>query len=62
MDVPGAGVGRAPASRGRRPLVTERDVDAFAARGEILTRHSPYLITPAARDRARSLGIWREQP
>src|SRR5690606_27478789 len=31
VDVPGAGGGRAQASRGRRPLVTERDVDAFAA-------------------------------
>lgn len=62
VDVPGADGARTPASRGRRPLVTERDVDAFAARGETLSRHSPYLITPAARDRARALGIWREQP
>lgn len=62
VDVPGAAGARAAAERGRRRLVTERDVDAFAARGEILTRHSPYIITPAARDRARALGIWREQP
>ncbi|MBI4410104.1 MAG: hypothetical protein HY561_10380 [Gemmatimonadetes bacterium] len=58
---------RSPASgeskaRGRRPLLTERDVDALAARGDSLSPHSPYLITPAARDRARHLGIWREQP
>ena len=62
VDLPGAAAARTPGTRGRRPLVTERDVDAFAARGEILTRHSPYLITPAARDRARALSIWREQP
>ncbi len=44
----------------RRPLLTERDLDDVAARGEVLSPESPYLITPAARDRARSLGIWRE--
>ena len=53
----GAGL---PPRQGRRPLLTERDVDAVAARGEVLSPKSPYLITPAARDRARYLGIWRE--
>jgi len=62
VDLPGAAGHGRTAARGRRPLVTERDVAAFAARGEILSRHSPYLITPAARDRARELGIWRESP
>ena len=30
--------------------------------GELLSPHSPYLLTPAARDRARLLGIWRDRP
>jgi putative phosphotransacetylase len=44
---------------GRR-LVTERDVSRLAAAGETLCYFGPYLVTPAARDRAKSLGIWRE--
>lgn len=49
-----------PAGAPRRALLTEQGVDAVAARGETLSAHSPYLITPAARDRARYLGIWRD--
>ncbi len=44
----------------RRPLLTERDVARMGARGETVAAHGPYLVTPAARDRARALGIWRE--
>ena len=46
---------------GRRPLLTERDVAQLAARGEKVTAGGPYLLTPAARDRAKALGIWREE-
>jgi putative phosphotransacetylase len=49
----------APAGK-RRPLVTERDVAQVAARGDTLSAAGPYLMTPAARDRARALGIWRD--
>ncbi|MBI4421396.1 MAG: phosphate propanoyltransferase [Gemmatimonadetes bacterium] len=52
--------GRKSTGDGRRPLITERDVDRVAARGETLTDSGPYRVTPAARDRARALGIWRE--
>ncbi len=45
---------------GHRPLLTERDVDAVAARGETLTDKGAYRLTPLARDRARALGIWRD--
>jgi len=44
----------------RRPLLVERDVALLAARGEVLAAGGPYLLTPAARDRAKALGIWRE--
>lgn len=52
-----------PSSAGDTPpvrprLVTERDVSAFAARGEQLTQPADYIVTPAARDRAKALGIW----
>ena len=46
----------------RRPLLTERDVATLAARGEAITAGGPYLVTPAARDRAKALGVWRERP
>lgn len=46
---------------GRRPLLTERDVAELASRGEKLMAGGPYLLTPAARDRAKALGIWREE-
>jgi putative phosphotransacetylase len=49
-----------PAGR-RRPLLVERDVAELAARGETLVSGGPYLLTPAARDRAKALGIWREE-
>jgi hypothetical protein len=45
---------------GLRPLLTERDVDQVAARGEMLSDRGPYRLTPLARDRARALGVWRE--
>lgn len=45
---------------GHRPLLTERDVDPVAARGETLSDSGPYRLTPLARDRARALGIWRD--
>ena len=53
--------GARAASR-RRPLLVERDVAALASRGEVLTAGGSYLLTPAARDRAKALGIWRESP
>jgi len=53
--------GGRPSSR-RRPLVTERDVVRMAARGEVVAAGGPYLLTPAARDRAKALGVWRETP
>jgi hypothetical protein len=49
-----------PAGRNRTQLITERDVDEIAARGEALSYASPYRLTPSARDRARALGIWRD--
>ena len=48
----------ASAAGKRRPLLTERDVAAMASRGEKVNAAGPYLITPAARDRAQALGIW----
>ncbi len=51
---------RATAGRSSRPLVTERDVSRLAAGGETLCDAGPYLVTPAARDRAKALGIWRD--
>jgi putative phosphotransacetylase len=41
-------------------LVTERDVAWFAGQGKTLSDSSPYLLTPAAKDRAKALGIWKE--
>ncbi len=52
---------RAGRPRGRKPLLTERDVAALASRGEKVMAGGPYLLTPAARDRAKALGIWREE-
>jgi putative phosphotransacetylase len=54
------GSGRPP--RARRPLITERDVAQIASRGETVAVGGPWLLTPAARDRAKALGIWREEP
>lgn len=52
---------RSPApGRSRRRLVTEQDVAAFAAEGQTLSNASQYILTPAARDRAKALGIWRD--
>jgi putative phosphotransacetylase len=55
-------VGRSgtPSVGKKRPLVTERDVAAMAARGEKVSPNGPYLLTPAARDRAQAMGIWQE--
>jgi putative phosphotransacetylase len=52
--------GRTEVRPGRKPLITERDVAGFAARGEQLTDCGAYIVTPAARDRARALGLWRD--
>jgi len=52
---------RAGRPSGRRPLLTERDVAELAARGEKVMAGGAYLLTPAARDRAKALGIWREE-
>jgi putative phosphotransacetylase len=52
--------GRGTGAPAARPLLTERDVDAVAARGETLSERAPYRLTPLARDRARALGIWRD--
>jgi len=49
-----------PGGRGRRPLLVERDVALLAARGEKIDAAGPHLVTPAARDRAKALGVWRE--
>jgi len=49
-----------PAKGRRRPLLTERDVAAMAARGETVRAGGPWLLTPAAEDRAKALGIWRD--
>jgi hypothetical protein len=55
-------VASVPARRARRrPLLTERDVARMAARGETVSRHGPWLLTPAAIDRARALGAWRDE-
>jgi len=53
--------GERPAAR-RRPLLTERDVALLASRGDVVAAGGPYLVTPAARDRAKALGVWREGP
>ncbi len=50
----------APGISKKRPLVTERDVAAMAARGEKVSLRGPYLLTPAARDRAHAMGIWTD--
>ncbi len=52
---------RAGPPTGRRTLLTERHVAELAARGEKVMAGGPYLLTPAARDRAKALGIWREE-
>ncbi len=55
----GAG-GTGSAASGRRVLVTERDVDQYARDGQTLTDGGHLLVTPAARDRAKALGIWSD--
>jgi len=57
-------VARGPGGRptGRRPLLTERDVARLAALGESVDAAGPWIVTPAARDRAKALGVWREAP
>ena len=44
----------------KRSLITERDVHRLAADGVTLSDKGPYLVTPAAKDRAKALGIWRD--
>ncbi len=44
----------------RKGLVTERDVSALAANGKTLSDAGGYIVTPAAKDRAKALGIWRD--
>lgn len=58
---PQRGRSRNPVREGHRPLLTERDVDQLVARGETLGYHSPYRFTPLAKDRARALGVWRDE-
>jgi putative phosphotransacetylase len=55
--------GHAATARARpgRALLTERDVDQIAGRGEMLSDRGPYRLTPLARDRARALGVWRDE-
>ena len=48
------------APRGNRTVVTERDVDAIAAAGQTVSRGPGCVVTPAAIDRAKALGVWRE--
>lgn len=50
-----------PAKGRQRPLLTERDIAGMAARGEKVMAGGPWLLTPAAADRARALGIWRDE-
>lgn len=50
---------RATSGRGNRTLITERDVDAIAAAGQNVSRGPGYVVTPAAIDRAKALGVWR---
>jgi|GEM_PF-266282 len=58
----GRGMGTGPSrTTGARPLISAQDVDRLAAEGETLSDGSRYLVTPAARDRARALGIWRSR-
>ncbi len=52
---------RASGAGKRRPLLTERAVAQMAARGETVSPHGPWLITPAAKDRAKALGIWKDE-
>jgi putative phosphotransacetylase len=47
------------ASKGHLRVVTERDVDAIAAAGQTVSRGPGCVITPAAIDRAKALGVWR---
>ena len=58
MGKPGGGQHRA--APGGRRVITERDVDAFAAAGKSLSRGPGRVVTPAAIDRAKAFGIWRE--
>ena len=55
-----AGGGHHTAGPGGRQVITERDVDAFAAAGRSLSRGPGRVVTPAAIDRAKAFGIWRE--
>ena len=64
------GDGRPRADRGRRPRRAPGDGAAAAARRarrraargarRDVAAGGPYLLTPAARDRAKALGVWRE--
>lgn len=56
----GGGRARAMPNEGGRRVVTERDVEAIAAAGQSLSRGPGCIITPAAIDRAKAFGIWRE--
>ena len=56
----GGGRARAVPDEGGRRVVTERDVEAIAAAGQSLSRGPGCVITPAAIDRAKAFGIWRE--
>lgn len=49
--------GRAPALRVDRGLVTERTVEAAAEQGRPLLTAKGVVVTPLARDKARSLGV-----
>jgi hypothetical protein len=55
---PRRGSGR-PGNTTGKTLITERDVSSLAASGRMLTDAAGLIITPAARDRAKALGIWR---
>jgi len=57
-SIVGRAAGPAAGAAKRRRLVTERDVVAMAARGEKVSPDGPWLLTPAAKDRARALGVW----
>ncbi len=48
----------ARAAPAARRLITEREVAALGARGESLSAAGPYVLTPAAIDRAKALGLW----
>ena len=55
-----SGPGGRPRREGASRVITARDVDAIAAEGKSVSRGPACIVTPAAIDRAKAFGIWRE--